>query len=217
MTLNLILSLRRAARGPICLAILLLAAAAYAAPPDDKRLARAQQERILRLLEQQQVAEQDKARANAERADVEKQLRVTRTQASTLARQAAAESKEAESARAEKEKLLARLEEAGRAVQELQQKLREATQADARGRESLALTQGQLAARSQSLATCENQNVGLYRLNTDLLERYVGSVGNGGIVSGGVFTQFRKVQAENAGIALRDQLDELRIQPVASP
>lgn len=217
MTSKLNFSSRLAAGVPICLIMLMLAATANAAPQDDKRQAKAQQDRIQRLLEQQQAAEQEKTRLLSERADVEKQLRATRAQASTLAKQAAADSKEAESERAEKEKLLAKLEEAGRAVQELQQKLREATQADARGRESLALTQGQLAARSQSLVTCENQNAGLYRLNTDLLERYVKSVGNGGIAGGGVFTQFGKVQAENAGSALRDQLDELRLQPAAAP
>lgn len=201
----------------VCLA-LSMATSTLAA--DDKKIARAQQERIQRMQQAQQALEQEKSQLSAEKSDMERQLGTVKTElerARSTTRREAAELKELKTVRADKDVLAGRLAELERQLAEFRQKLQVAADADVLERKTLLATQHELDQRSKTLASCETQNQGLYKLNTDLLFRYEKAVNSGSFLHGGFFAQLERVRLENEGTSYRDQLDELQVKALAKP
>jgi hypothetical protein len=75
----------------------------------------------------------------------------------------------------------------------------------------LQASQDNLLAKSKHLVQCENNNAGLYQINTDLLSRYEQAYKSAYLLKGGVFTQLGIVKLENDNAQERDKLQSLRV------
>ena len=64
---------------------------------------------------------------------------------------------------------------------------------------------------------CENQNAGLYKLNTDLLARYEAAISRRGPLTMDVFTQINRVQQENDITDYQDRLMDLKVPTTKKP
>ena len=104
-----------------------------------------------------------------------------------------------------------------RQLAEFRQKLQASADADVLERKTLLATQRELDQRSKTLVSCETQNQGLYKLNTDLLFRYEKAVNSGSFLHSGFFAQLERVRLENEGTSYRDQLDALQVKTPAKP
>jgi len=205
---------------PVLALCLALSFAASVSAADDKKIAKAQQERIQRMQQAQQALEQEKSQLSAEKSDIERQLGTAKTElerARSTTRREAAELKELKTVRADKDVLTSRLAELERQLAEFRQKLQASADADVLERKTLLATQRELDKRSKTLVSCEIQNHGLYKLNTDLLFRYEKAVNSGSFLHSGFFTQLERVQLENEGTSYRDQLDELQVKAPVVP
>jgi septal ring factor EnvC (AmiA/AmiB activator) len=214
------LSLRSSARlrWPVVLCLLLSVGVASAA--DDKKAARMQQERIQHMQQAQQALEQEKTQLGTEKAALDTQLRSTKSElerAKAQARRSAADAKELERVRAEREAQTRRLAELEASLAQTQQKLQTSTESDLQARRSLQQAQRELEQKGKALQTCETNNQGLYKLNTDLLARYEKSAKTGSWLGGSALTRLGQVPLENERTQLGDQLDSLKVQPAAKP
>ena len=196
---------------------LVLSIAGSALAADDKKAVRAQQERIQRMQQAQQALEQEKNQLSVEKTEMEQRLGAVKMELerahSSNARRENADLNTLKTTRADKDVLTGRVAELERQLADSRQKLQASIDADVLGRKTLLATQGELNQRSKNLTTCETQNQGLYKLNTDLLLRYEKAANSGG----GFFTQIERVRLENEGTGYRDQLDELQVKASAKP
>jgi DNA repair exonuclease SbcCD ATPase subunit len=200
---------------PVLFLCLALTVATSALAAEDKKVAKAQQERIQRMQQAQQALEQEKSQLSAERTDMERKLGTVKTEldrALSTTRRGAAELKELKKVRADKDVLAGRLAELERQLAEFRQKLQASADADVLERKTLLATKHELDQRSKMLVSCETQNQGLYKLNTDLLFRYEKAFNSPGLLNSGPFTQLDRVRMENEGTTFRDQLEELKVQ-----
>lgn len=195
-------------------------AAASASAGDDKKIARAQMERMARMQQAQQALEAEKGQITAEKAEVEGQLKATKAElekAKAGGRREAVLRKEVDSVQAEKAALSTKLADTEKALQDTRDKLQAALDASAQEHRKLVSTQGTLDQRGQALSRCEGNNLSLYKLNTELLERYEKKSCTSALWSGGALTQLDRVKVENDGSAYRDKLDDLKVQKSPSP
>lgn len=199
-----------------CLA---LSVAGTAFAVDDKKAAKAQQERIQRMQQAQQVLVQEKSQLNAEKSDMELQLGTVKTElekARSSARREAVELRELKKDRAEKDALVGRLAEIQRELIESRQKLQDSAVAGVLDRKATLAAQREADQSSKNLISCEAQNQGLYKLNTNLLLQYERAFNYGGFLGSGFLTQLEGVRFENEVAGYRDQLDELKLSPSRS-
>ena len=195
------------------------ASGAFAAD-DNKKVVKSLQDRIQRMQQAQQGVEQEKAQLLTEKTDLERQLKQARADADRAKAQGkrdAAELKDMETLKAEKEGLIGRLAEMEKQLAEQKQNLAAVSELSTRRQAMLQTAQQEMEQRNKSLASCETQNAGLYKLNTDLLERYARAASPGSWRSGGVFTQLDKVRVENEAAACQDKLDDLKLNPANKP
>lgn len=216
MTLNPTVIWRLYSALATCLALSMTGSALAA---DDKKAARAQQERIQRMQQSQQALEQEKSQLNAEKSDMELQLGTVKTELEkvrSIARREAVELRELKKDRAEKDALVGRLAELQRELIEFRQKLHDSAVAGVLDRRTTLAAQREADQRLKNLISCEAQNQGLYKLNTDLLLQYERAFNYGGFLGSGFLTQLEGVRFENEVAGYRDQLDELRLSPSRS-
>jgi len=76
---------------------------------------------------------------------------------------------------------------------------------------NLQVSQDSLLAKSKQLVQCENKNLSLYQINTDLLSRYEQAYKSAYLLRGGVFTQLGTVKLENDNAIEREKLQGLRV------
>jgi chromosome segregation ATPase len=205
---------------PVLVFCLVLSVATSALAAEDKKIAKAQQERIQRMQQVQQALEQEKGRLSAEKSDMERQLGTVKTElerARSTTRREAAELKELKTVRADKDALAGRLAELERQLAEFRQKLQASADADVLEHKTLLAAQRELDHRSKGLASCEKQNQGLYKLNTDLLFRYEKALSSGSFLHGDILAQLDRVRLENEGTSYRDKLDELQVKGAVKP
>jgi chromosome segregation ATPase len=199
---------------PLLLCLLLAAAGVLAQSPEKKALY-ALQERVQRMQQAQQAAEQEKTVLTGEKAALERQLLSVKAElarARTQNLRDAGELKELAGLRSEKDALAVKLGAAESKLSETLRKLELSGEAQSHERDSLLVAQRDLEQKGKLLATCETQNQALYKLNAGLLEQYVKSAASGArFLDGGVFTQFGRVRAENEATVCADKLDELRV------
>jgi chromosome segregation ATPase len=200
-----------------------LAPSTFAAD-DSKKVVKSLQERIQRMQQAQQGVEQEKAQLLTEKTDLERQLKLARGEADRARSQGkrdAAELKDMETLKAEKQGLVSRLAELEKQLEkqlaEQKQSLAAASELNARRQGMLQAAQQEADQRSKSLASCEAMNAGLYKLNSELLERYAKAANPAGWRSGGVFTQLDKVRVENEAAVCQDKLDDLKLTPGNKP
>jgi DNA repair exonuclease SbcCD ATPase subunit len=204
-----------------CVVLALLAATSMAAT-DDKKIARAQQERIQRLQQEQQAMQQEKTQLSTEKDDIERKLQEAKSdleRARALVRKDSARQLQLDAAQKEKEAAAAQLTEQLAAqvaalnsdLAAARQQLQTTQQTVVQLKQSQADGQRELELQKTALQSCEKQNLGLYQLNTDLLARYESAATqqSKGLL-GGLLNPFGQVRVENEGSTYRDQLDTLR-------
>jgi phage-related tail protein len=77
---------------------------------------------------------------------------------------------------------------------------------------NLQVSQDNLLAKSKQLVQCENNNAGMYQINTDLLARYEQAYKSAYLLKGGLFTQLGIVKLENDNAQEREKLQSLRVK-----
>ena len=156
---------------PLLLCLVLGAASVQAQSPEKKAL-RALQEKVQRMQQGQQALEQEKTVLAGEKATLERQLLSAKAElgrARTQNLRDAGELNELASLRSEKDALAMKLGDAESKHQEALHKLELMVEAQARAQDTMALAQRDLEQKGKLLATCETQNLGLYKLNANLL------------------------------------------------
>lgn len=209
-----------------------------AAGADDKKMLRAQQDQIQKLQQAKQSLEKDNAQSLADRKDIERQLRNVKAdllKARSQGRQLEAMQSELQVFNTEKLALSKRLEDVQKELSEVKAAAQEeskrwvaeqlvwrneaqsALQTAARNKDSLTKADGELAAGRTALQQCENQNAGLYKLNTDLLARYEAAISRRVPLTMDVFTQINRVQQENDITDYQDRLMDLKVPTPKKP
>lgn len=198
----------------IGLALLGLAGVTHAA--DEKKALRVLQDKVQRLQQQAQAAEQDRSRLETEKSETQAQLQKAQAESAQLrgaVQKAAALQKQLDTLNATQDGLTRRLAESEEKFKELQgrheQELAKGRQLQAELKER----QENLAQRLTALQTCEDKNQALFRLNTDLLGRYEQSYKAASLLRGGLLARLDQVCLENQVAATRDQLDTLHLDP----
>ena len=209
-----------------------------AAGADDKKMLRAQQDQIQKLQQAKQSLEKDNAQSLADRKNIERQLRNVKADLLKARGQGhllEAMQSELQVVNTEKLALLRRLEHVQKELSEVKVAAQEeakrwvaeqlvwrneaqsALQTAARIKDSLTKADGELAAGRTALQQCENQNAGLYKLNTDLLARYEAAISRRGPLTMDVFTQINRVQQENDITDYQDRLMDLKVPTTKKP
>lgn len=185
--------------------LMLLSASAIAA---DDKAAKALQ----RAQQKAQSLEQEKTRLTAEKTQMQDDLKKAQDDASRVKSASAAKlgtvQKELAALQVEKQRLS---DELGQLKAQAIEQQNSAT-AQARMQQSnLQVSQDILLAKSKQLVQCENKNLSLYQINTDLLSRYEQAYKSAYLMRGGVFTQLGTVKLENDNAQERDKLQGLRV------
>ncbi len=203
--------------GIAALMVLVMAVQLGTAHAADDKKSKAQQDRIIKLQQAQQALEQEKSQLRDEKADAEKAVRSARGELERLRSQARKDAALVPALQSEVTALTGKLTLAEQALAKEREKLQTLQlaygQSQDQGRTSLRNTELQLAERSASLNTCEANNAGLYKLNTELLGMYEKAAATSGILGLGSLTQLRRVKLENEVAACADKLDDLRVTP----
>jgi chromosome segregation ATPase len=183
---------------------------------EDKK-AKAQQERITKLQQAQQALEQEKGQLQAEKADAEKVAKSAKGELDRLRAQTRKEAAQVQTLQAQSDALTAKLAQSEQALAQEREKLQALqltyNQFQNQTRTSLRNTEQQLAERNTALNTCEANNAGLYKLNTDLLGLYEKASASSGLLGLAGFAQRSRVKLENEVTVYADKLDDLKVTP----
>ena len=209
-----------------------------AAGADDKKMLRAQQDQIQKLQQAKQSLEKDNTQALADKQNLERQLRSVKAEllkARGQGRQVEAVQSELQVLTGEKLTLSKRLDDVLRELNDVRAAAQEdsrrwvaeqlvwrteaqsAVQTAARNKDSLAKADGELAAGRTALQQCENQNAGLYKLNTELLARYETAISRRSPLTMESFTQINRVKQENDITEYQDRLIDLKVPSPKKP
>lgn len=182
--------------------LLLLAASAMAA---DDKTAKALQ----RAQQKAQMLEQEKNQWLSEKSQLQDDLRKSQETAERLKSSSVklgSAQKELSGVQEDKQRLSTELEALKAELTELKGQYGVAQQTSQQLRTDLNFSQQSLIAKSKGLVTCENNNLALYELNSDLLLRYEQAYKSAYLLKGGVFTQLGLVNLENQAQSDRDKL-----------
>jgi predicted RNase H-like nuclease (RuvC/YqgF family) len=209
-----------------------------AAGADDKKMLKAQQDQIQKLQQAKQSLEQANMQGSAVKQDLERQLRNVKAElvkARGQGSQVEAMQSELQVVNTDKLAMTKRLDDVLRELNDVKAAAREeskrwvaeqlvwrteaqaALQAAAGNKDSLTKANAELSAGRTALQQCENQNAGLYKLNTDLLARYEKAISSRGPLTTDVFTQFNRVKQENDITEYQDRLIDLKILAPKKP
>ncbi|MBI5924878.1 MAG: hypothetical protein HY836_04705 [Aquabacterium sp.] len=202
----------------VCMALIMLAAGGAVHAEADREQEQLKRLRLqMRQLQQDQASLQEsQAKSDREKQQAESSLKDTRSQldsqraaATTASRKLAALSTELAALKDERTRL-------SEQVERLTKELAESTSAAQRNSTRFKQLEGDLSARSQSLAagldSCRSHNADLYRIGTELLTRYENK-GLLDVVSGAdPFLQLARVRLENVKAEYQDKLDAARLK-----
>lgn len=183
--------------GVLCLSVPAMAA--------DDKLAKALQ----RAQQKSQMLEQEKNQWLSERSQLQDDLRKSQDAADRLKSSTAklgSAQKELSSLLEDKQRMGTELEALKLELAQLKDQHASAQQASQQLRTDLNFSQQSLVTKSKALVSCENNNLALYELNTDLLSRYEQAYKSAYLLKGGVFTQLGLVGLENQAQSEREKL-----------
>jgi vacuolar-type H+-ATPase subunit I/STV1 len=196
--------------------VFIVASLGTAHAADDKK-SKAQQDRIAKLQQAQQVLEQEKTQLQADKADAEKVTKTARGELERIRTQGRKDASQVSMLQADLAALTGKLALSERTLSTEREKLQALqlaySQLQDRSITSLRNVEQQLTARNASLNTCETSNTGLYKLNTDLLSLYEKAAAPPGLLRMGNLTQLSRVKVENEVTACLDKLDDLKVAP----
>ena len=206
----------------------LCAALSASAQQDDRRAreaARRMQQMQQQLTQEKAQLEQDKAKLEKENADKEKQMKqllakLKRTEAGTKQSEADVRQKSAEADRLKAEleamslKFVEQREKADKLADSYKASVETIKQRDAE-KETLnvrVLEQREIIGRQSRLVqACEEKNLALYQLGTDLMQRYRNKSVMDALKQAEPFTQLEKVKMENLLQEYSEKMDAKKI------
>jgi chromosome segregation ATPase len=208
--------------GLIMMLSLACLSSAHADNKKDQEMVHRLRQQLQQLRQEQQSAQEQMARATQEGTAAQEQLKKSRSElgsikssAAVAARRAAALASELDALKAERDALQAKLVDTQAAAVQANTALAQTNQALIERSTGLVQLQSMHQAQGQQLQSCSAHNVELYRLGTDLLQRYENKGMVDTLTTQEPFLQTRRVKLENLVQDYRDQLESQKHSSIA--